>query len=157
MPAEIVIRHMVKADINGIVQTFAPWHKDRSQYESYLDEQQRGERVILVALHKRKIVGYVTIVWTSSYEPFRQAGIPEIIDLNVITEYQKCGIGTDLIHAAERIAIEHNISTIGIGAEQSPAYAAANRLYLKLGYSPDGRGVTQHDNELHFMKNLREE
>lgn len=33
-------------------------------------------------------------------------------------------------------------------------YAAANRLYTKLGYIPDGRGITPHDNELHLIKDL---
>ncbi len=154
MPTDIMIRQMIKDDIEGIVRTFAKWHKERSQYERYFNEQQRGERVILVALQGEEIVGYTTIVWNSLYEPFRREGFPEILDLNVITEHQRRGIGTALIHAAESIVVQHLKLVIGISVEQSPAYAAANHLYPKLGYIADGRGITQHNNELHFIKNL---
>ncbi len=151
---KIAIRQMNKDDIDGIAQTFAKWHKERPQYQSYFDEEQKGERVVLVALSGEEIVGYVTVVWESGYAPFREGGIPEIVDLNVITEYQRQGIGTLLIQTAERIVAERPKPLIGISVEQSPDYAVANRLYPKLGYVPDGRGITSHDNELHLIKVL---
>ncbi len=152
---EVKIRPMEVDDIDRIMRTFARWHKTRAQYERYWREQQRGERDILLALWGDRVGGYVTRVWASKYAPFRERGIPEIVDLNVITEYQRRGIGTALIRAAERLALQRGRNVIGISVVQSPEYAAANRLYPKLGYVPDGRGITPHDNELHLTRELR--
>ncbi len=157
MPEGISIRRMGPQDIEPILRTFARWGKRRIQYEQYLREQRRGSRVVLVAWHEDLVVGYVTLVWESLYEPFRREGIPEIVDLNVINEYQRQGIGTALIHAAEAVARAHGKRRIGISVVQSPEYAAANRLYPKLGYVPDGRGITPYDNELHLIKPLTSE
>ncbi len=156
MPAEIAIRKMTERDVDEITRTFAVWHKLRAQYQRYFSEQLMGDRLVLVAWCGRKVVGYVTVVWESTYEPFRRAGIPEIVDLNVITEYQRRGIGTALIHAAEEAARQRSYTAVGISVVQSPEYAAANRLYPKLGYVPDGQGVTWYDNELHLIKTLAE-
>jgi GNAT superfamily N-acetyltransferase len=138
------IRHMTAADIDGLVATFDVWHKYRPQYERYWEQHQQGKRVVLLALADETVAGYVTLVWKSTYVPFREAGIPEIVDLNVITLYQKQGIGTALIRACEQIAVEHAIPVIGIGTGTTPDYAAAQRLYPALGYIDDGRGII-HD------------
>jgi GNAT superfamily N-acetyltransferase len=153
---DLAIREMTERDIDEIARTFAVWHKSRAQYQHYFSEQLMGDRLVLVAWCGRKVVGYVTVVWESTYEPFRRARIPEIVDLNVITEHQRRGIGTALIHAAEEAARRRSYTGIGISVVQSPEYAAANRLYPKLGYVPDGRGVTWYDNELHLIKVLTE-
>lgn len=153
---DISIRQMTAQDIDGIVHRFESWHKYRPQYEKYLTEQDRGKRVVLVASHGEEIAGYVTVVWKSGYQPFREQGIPEIVDLNVINQYQRRGIGAALILAAEKV-IKERSNMVGISVEQSPGYAAANRLYPKLGYVPDGKGITSADNELHLIKDLENE
>ena len=145
---------MAEDDIDRLARTFSRWHKYRPQYERYFAEQQRGERDVLVTAVGDEVVGYTTIVWKSGYTPFQQDDIPEIVDLNVITEYQRHGIGTALIHGAECFVSEHDKPVIGISVEQSLDYTAANNLYPKLGYIPDGRGITAHDNELHLTKAL---
>jgi len=157
MLKDIVIRPMLDSDIDRIVDTFSQWGKELGQYQKYWHEQQQKKRVVLVALHEAEIVGYVTVVWQSGYEPFRQEDIPEIVDLNVNTEHQRQGIGTALIHTAEQLAAQRSKTSVGISVEQSPAYAASNRLYPKLGYMPDGRGITQQDNELHLVKALSDD
>ena len=154
MAEGILFRRMEETDIDGIVETFLPWHKYRPQYEAYWDEQVRGERVVLIALDGAKVVGYGTLVWKPDYAPFLEADVPEIRDLNVITAYQKRGIGSALIHAAERIAAEAGKSVIGIAVEQSNDYAAANRLYPDLGFRPDGNGIREADNLLFLTKSL---
>jgi GNAT superfamily N-acetyltransferase len=151
---QFVIRQMQERDIDKLFATFVRWLKPREKFQRYFVEQQRGERVILVAFDGENIVGYTTLVWQSEYEPFKRQYIPEIVDLNVITEYQRHGIGTQLIHAAERIAVEHSRHTIGISVEQAGTHIAANRLYPQLGYVPDGNGITMRDNELHLIKQL---
>lgn len=154
MLAEIEIRLMRESDIERIVETFAEWHKRREQYQEYFWEQQRHNRTVLIAWHQEKVVGYLTIVWTPNYEYFRCQDIPEIVDLNVITPYQQQGIGTHLVRAAEQAIRRASKTRVGISVEQSPMYAAANDLYPKLGYIPDGNGVTAQDNELHLVKSL---
>jgi GNAT superfamily N-acetyltransferase len=151
--SEIVIRPMIQDDIDRIIQTFSVWNKQRSQYENYLDQQQRSERVILVAFHQEKVVGYGTLMWKSPYVGFRNKDIPEIIDLNVIGEYQGSGIGSQLIAAAEQVAREQGKSCMGISVEQTPEYEKPNRLYPRLGYVPDGTGIDE-ENLLHLVKNL---
>ena len=77
--------------------------------------------------------------------------------MNVITQFQKQGIGTALIEEAENVAIQHGKGMMGIGVGLTPDYGAAQRLYPKLGYIPDGRGAqsTPWGDELFLSKNLK--
>jgi ribosomal protein S18 acetylase RimI-like enzyme len=90
----------------------------------------------VLAKHGEEVVGYGVLHWESFDLTFRERNIPEIIDLNVITAYQKQGIGSALIHACEGIARDHDYDIIGIGVELQPQYDQAQRLYRKLGYTP---------------------
>jgi hypothetical protein len=89
--AAVMIRQMQERDIDKLFATFARWQKPREKFQKYFVEQQRGERIILVAFDGEDIVGYATLVWQSGYEPFKRQDIPEIVDLIVITEHQKIG------------------------------------------------------------------
>ncbi len=146
---------MTESDTAAIARVFERWHKTARQYEDYCVQQRRGERAVLVARLAGEVVGYVTLQTMSGYAGFREQGIPEIADLNVINEHQRKGIGSALVYAAERMARQRGYAAVGIGVEQSPAYVAANRLYPQLGFEPDGRGITASDNELHLLKPLR--
>jgi GNAT superfamily N-acetyltransferase len=136
------IRTMVQSDVASIADTFLSWNKKREQYEIYFEENRRGLRVTLVAVTGGEIIGYANVLWESGYEPFRRGDIPEINDLNVIEEHQNRGVGRALIREAERIIAAAGKSVAGIGVGQTPDYAAAQRLYPKLGYVPDKRGVS---------------
>ncbi len=153
--AGVSIARMVETDVAGIARTFERWHKTQPQYEGYYVQQQQGEREVLVARLSGAVVGYVTLLVMSGYLPFREQGLPEVADLNVIDEHQRHGIGSALIYAAECLARRRGFTAVGIGVVQSPHYAAANRLYPGLGFEPDGRGITADDNELHLLKPLR--
>ena len=155
--ATVVVRQMQEHDIEKLFATFTRWQKPREKFQRYFVEQQQDKRIILVALYDEDIVGYTTLVWQSGYEPFQRQAIPEIVDLNVITAHQGQGIGTRLIRAAEQIVVQHSRPTIGISVEQMGTHLAANKLYPKLGYVPDGNGITLRDNELHLIKRLTDE
>lgn len=43
--------------------------KPAAQFETYLAEQERGDRAVLVAEMDDEVVGYVTVVWESGYVP----------------------------------------------------------------------------------------
>jgi GNAT superfamily N-acetyltransferase len=139
----IVLRALDSADSDVISRAFAAmgWNKPAEQYRRYLDEQASGERSVIVAERGGEFAGYATVRWSSSYEPFVRAGIPEIEDLNVVNRHRRHGVATALLDEAEaRIAVRSRTAGIGVGLH--PGYNAAQRLYGLRGYVPDGRGVT---------------
>ncbi|MCR2822188.1 GNAT family N-acetyltransferase [Lederbergia panacisoli] len=141
----VKIRDLMKDDCGTISKAFAEqgWNKPVSQYERYLLEQEEGTREVVVAEYNNHFAGYLTIRWKSDYEPFFSVGIPEIVDLNVLMKYQKNGIATALMDEAERLVSE-KCDRIGIGFGLTRDYGAAQRLYVKRGYIPDGLGISQN-------------
>ena len=91
--SDVVIRRLRKGDAPVIAGAFAllGWSKTVEQYERYLAEQEAGSRVCYVAEQCGQFAGYCTRLWESSYEPFRQAGIPEANDLNVLPDFRNQG------------------------------------------------------------------
>lgn len=145
------IRNLQASDIPPIAQAFAElgWNKPAAQYERYLDEQTAGDRDVMVAFVAGEFAGYVTIVWASTYPPFGEARIPEIVDFNVLPPFRRRGIGTKLMDEAEqRIAQRSPIAGIGVG--MTADYGAAQLLYVLRGYVPDGRGLTSNNRHLQF-------
>jgi GNAT superfamily N-acetyltransferase len=142
---DLTVRVMGEDDVDPVVAAFAGcgWDKPASQFQRYLAEQSRGERVVLLALLTRDVAGYLTIVWQSSYQPFREARIPEIVDFNVLPHLRRRCIGARLLDAAEQFIGERS-PVAGIGVGMDPDYGAAQRLYVRRGYVPDGRGLTSH-------------
>jgi GNAT superfamily N-acetyltransferase len=111
------------------------WNKPCSQYERHLSEQQQGIRTVFVAFVGEAFAGYVTIVWSPAYPPFRAGRIPEIQDFNVLPHFRRQGIGTSLMdQAAQRVSER---SGVGVSSD----YGAAQRLYVLRGYVPDGKGL----------------
>jgi ribosomal protein S18 acetylase RimI-like enzyme len=147
----LTIRDLDKGDIAAIAQAFGAidWDKPASQYEHYLAQQQSGERAVLVALLDGEFAGYLTIVWTSGYGPFQAAGIPEIVDFNVLPLFRRRKIGSALMDEAER-RIGERSAVAGIGVGMTADYGAAQRLYVRRGYLPDGRGLSSHHRQLHY-------
>lgn len=137
-----LIRLLKSQDILEIAEAFLQlgWNKPASQYEHYLAEQTLKTREVYVAFVDEKFAGYLTIRWSSSYEPFRKENIPEIVDFNVLPKFRRQGIGTQLMDRAEsEIAEVSPIAGIGVGMD--PDYGAAQRLYILREYVPDGRGL----------------
>jgi GNAT superfamily N-acetyltransferase len=141
----LVIRMLEARDVQPIASAFAAigWNKPASQYERYLAEQLRGERLVLVAFLHEAFAGYLTIAWQSGYAPFREAGIPEIVDFNVVPQLRRRGIGSRLMDEAEQRVAERS-AVIGIGVGMDSDYGAAQRLYVRRGYIPDGRGLSSN-------------
>ena len=145
------VREMTHEDPQIMAEVFRAqgWNKPQDQYEKYYGEQTGSRRTVLVAELKGKFVGYLTIVWESDYSPFRDAGIPEIVDLNVVLAQQRKGIGSVLMDKAE-LRISEKSKVVGIGVGLSSDYGAAQILYVKRGYLPDGRGLHFHGRQLRF-------
>jgi GNAT superfamily N-acetyltransferase len=139
---QVLIRLMQAEDVAPIVAAFQAigWNKPAAQYERYLGEQQRGQRTALLALADASFAGYLTICWSPDYPPFRSQGIPEIQDFNVLPQLRRRGIGGRLMDAAER-RVKQRTTIVGIGVGLYADYGAAQRLYVRRGFIPDGRGV----------------
>ncbi len=94
---------------------------------------------------KDEFAGYITLKWQSGYPSFKEQNIPEIMDLNVLPDFRKVGIGSLLLDIEEKeAATRSKIIGIGVGlyAGEDGGYGSAQRLYVKHGYIPDGKGVT---------------
>jgi GNAT superfamily N-acetyltransferase len=139
----IELRPLTMADPARIAQAFAElgWPgKTVDQYRRYLDEQEAGTRAVFVAWWDGGFAGYLTVRWSSDYAPFRVAGVPEIVDLNVLPQCRRRRIASTLMDAAEGL-IASRSDTAGIGVGLYADYAAAHAMYLRRGCLPDGRGV----------------
>lgn len=139
----VELRPLTAADPTRMAQAFAElgWPgKTADQYQRYLDEQDAGTRAVFVAWSNGDFAGYLTIRWISDYAPFRAAGVPEIVDLNVLPQFRRRRIASTLMDAAEGL-IASKSDTAGIGVGLYADYAAAHLMYLRRGYLPDGRGV----------------
>ena len=136
-------------------------------FRSHLAEHERGARVFLIGLADDRVAGHGSLVWESIYPPFRDAGIPEVQDLNVAPAFRRRGVAAAILDSAERLAAER-CDRIGIGVGLHPGYGAAQRLYSTRGYGLDGRGVFRlgrfasegevvpldDDSVLHFTRSL---
>lgn len=87
-------------------------------------------------------VGLCVVNFVPTYPPFKRLGIPEIQDLNVHPDARGQGAGAALVRAAEDVARARGATDIGIGVGLTAAYGPAQRLYGKLGYIPDGAGIS---------------
>jgi ribosomal protein S18 acetylase RimI-like enzyme len=169
MNEEISIRRIIDTDPEIIARAFAAqnWNKPSTQYRKYLKEQTDGTREVLIAEAGGEFAGYLTIIWQSDFAPFGEREIPEIVDFNVLIKFQNRGIGAKLMDTAENLIAE-KYKTAGIRVGLTADYGAAQRMYVRRGYIPDGFGVSQNgvllkygdkitvdDNlNLHFTKNL---
>lgn len=79
---------------------------------------------------------------TPRYGFYKKLGIPEIQDLNVRPACRRRGIATALIVYCEDTAQQEGRDHIGISVGLTKDYGPAQILYAKMGYIPDGNGVT---------------
>jgi GNAT superfamily N-acetyltransferase len=138
------IRDLTEADLPGLSATDGGngWRGgDHPIWRQYLDEQRQRVRDPLVATEGGAIVGYVGLLWRSHYPPFAEAGVPEISDMVVAASWRRRGLGERMIAVCEARARAAGCRTMGIGVSLYADYGAAQRLYARLGYVPDGRGV----------------
>jgi GNAT superfamily N-acetyltransferase len=126
------------------------WPKPESQYRGYLAEQDAGTRNVLVATVDGEYAGYVTVCWKSPYF----GTVPEIQDFNVLPELRRRGIGSALMDAAEALVAER-FDVVGIGVGLYPDYGQAQRMYVRRGYLPDGRGLIYDGRQVPPMEMIR--
>jgi len=140
---KIEIRPFIKSDIFVIVSCFSAHQNPKSQsiFDVYFSEQEAGDRLVWIAYYGDQFAGYCTLKWQSDYESFREQGISEIKDLNVLPSFRCKGIGSKLLETAENEAFKRG-NTVGIGAGLYEGYGNAQKLYIARNYIPDGLGIT---------------
>ena len=138
----LVIRGMESADAKVFTDelTAQGWHPDIAGYLARLEDEAGGRCVTLTAVYEGHPAGYVYVYLQADDGPFRGKGWPVIVDFNVLRKYQRRGIGSRLMDAAERIAGRY-ADTVCLGVGLCGSYGAAQRMYVKRGYIPDGSGV----------------
>ena len=145
---DLVIRNLEEADARVFTDEFTAqgWHPDIAVYYRRLKEQAAGECVSLAAEYRGHPVGYVNVYLTAHDGPFKGTGYPMIVDFSVLKKYQRKGIGSRLMDAAEQIAGQY-ANTVCLGVGLSEGYGSAQRMYVKRGYIPDGSGVWYQDKQ----------
>jgi GNAT superfamily N-acetyltransferase len=143
-PVSIELRNLQSDDLDRIaaVDGGAAWKSDRALWSGYLADQQNGRRTVLLAFSDQRLLGYGTLVWEPNYQPFRSDGTPEINNLVVASQARRQGVASAMIRAFERSAKEAGRKTVGLAVGLYADYGAAQRLYVSLGYRPDGNGIT---------------
>jgi ribosomal protein S18 acetylase RimI-like enzyme len=121
-------------------RSFLNWNTPVSYFKDLLVEQDRKERIVLLAHLDGDFAGYITIRWQSHYPPFVEKDIPEIKDLRVLPDFRRRGVATALMDEAEKRIFERS-SIAGIGVGLYADYGPAQRVYISRGYVPDGSGL----------------
>ena len=138
----LMIRELREEDIAPIVaaEIAQGWHSTPEKLKSRLVHAEIGRSVNFVALWDDIPVGYVSVYDGAIHGPYAGCGYPEIVDFNVLELYRQRGIGSALLDVCEAFAVEtSDIVTLGVGLHCG--YGAAQRLYVKRGFIPDGSGV----------------
>ena len=143
----MIIRHASDSDL-GILQEIAQAmkaHHEPGYFERCLAEQKDGRRTLFLADDGARGLGYAQVNWQPNYLPFRRLQIPELVDLNVIPDARRQGLGEKLVESCEEAARGRGCAEMGISVGVHAGFGAAQRLYARLGYVPDGAGVTYDD------------
>lgn len=135
------IRSMKPDDVHLLAASFCSqgWADREETLLHYLADQKAGTRYVYVAELSGLPVGYVTLLPLAKTGPFAGKH-PEISDFNVLQLWQKQGIGSALMDAAEAQAKKLS-PTVTLGVGLHSGYGSAQRMYIKRGYIPDGTGV----------------
>lgn len=112
-----------------------------------LREQEEGRRDFYLAHDAAggALAGYVQLNHAPLYAPFRRMGLPEVQDLNVLPDFRRRGIGAALVLHCEARAREAGKTAVAISVGLDASYGAAQRLYVRMGYVPDGAGIAYDD------------
>jgi GNAT superfamily N-acetyltransferase len=143
---ELVLHILQKKDLLDIIKTFTfPWSSPQAtqeKWQRYYLEQQTNIRTVCIAKTGDEFIGYGSLLNNTEYPEFKTLGIPEINDVWISAEYRGNGFGKRLIQRLEAIALKENYKQVGIGVGLYKDYGFAQKLYVRMGYIPDGNGVT---------------
>jgi GNAT superfamily N-acetyltransferase len=138
----IVVQPIGAGNFKASVQFLTEWVSDgEAEARRYLADHAEPGGASLVATRGHDVVGYVAISWESNFAGFQDRGIPLVHQVAVAGPFRRQGVATLLMDAAEQLARERGIATLGITVGLSGEYGPAQRLYGRRGFIPDGRGA----------------
>lgn len=145
----LIIRSMMKGDIEELTNGFTEqgWNKPKEQFMNYYSQQENKEKLVIVAELNGDAAGYATLLPYAETGPFAYKNIPEIVDFNVLIKYQKRGIGNKIMDITENLAKDKS-DYVSLSVGLHSGYGAAQRMYVKRGYIPDGTGVWYYGKQL---------
>lgn len=146
---KVVIRSMKIEDAKIIYDTYMSygWHPSMETYLNYFKQQNENKRMVFVAEYEGKVSGLCTLVLNPDEGPWAGKGYPEIVDLTVFFDAHHKGIGNKLLDVAEQEAAKlSDMVYLAVGVHSG--YGAAQRIYVKRGYVPDGSGVWYQGKQL---------
>lgn len=145
----INIRQASAEDISALDAFAKAMHQthETGYFARCLFEQTEGRRRFFIALDVETgaLAGYVQLNAQPLYAAFRRFGISEIQDLNVHPDFRRRGIGAQLVDYCEDLARAEGKTEIGISVGLHASFGAAQRLYVRKGYLPDGAGIAYDD------------
>jgi GNAT superfamily N-acetyltransferase len=139
----LAIRPLALDDVDAVAAAIG---KRVEKLREYVAEEAAGAIATFTAWSDGVFVGYVILRWRSAW--FGD-GVPEIQDFNVVRARRRQGIGTALLDAAEARAAERS-AVVGLGVGMTADYGAAQIMYVKRGYVPDGRGLATHGRPVRY-------
>ena len=116
------------------------WRQTIDKYLLRIEDNKCGRSVSLVAEYCCNVAGYINVYPDAKEGAFAGRGYCEIVDFGVLEKYRCRGIGSKLMDIAEKIAGEY-ADTVYLGVGLHSGYGAAQKMYVKRGYVPDGSGV----------------
>ncbi len=116
------------------------WNQTIDKYIDRLNDFNSGKCISFVAEYDGSPAGYINVYPNSQWGAFAGRGWCEIVDFGVLQKYRNKGIGTKLMDIAEETAAKYS-DNVYLGVGLHSGYGAAQRMYVKRGYIPDGSGV----------------
>ena len=148
---KITIRDLIPTDAAIITagEIAQGWDADGrlEKYETRLRDQSEGRSISLAAEYDGEVAGYINVYPDSKWGSYGGLGLPEIVDFGVLEKFRRRGVGTALMNVAEDIAKKY-ADAVYLGVGLHSGYGSAQRMYVKRGYIPDGRGVWYQDKVL---------
>jgi GNAT superfamily N-acetyltransferase len=140
--SELEIKVVRSEDLTWVVEMFTRqvYPDDPDGAHLHFADHAAGGAATFLAFVQSELAGYITIRWQSNNPLVRRENIPLIHDLLVFPAFRRRGIASRLMNEAETL-IATRASKAGITVGLFDAYGPAQRLFVRQGYLPDGRGV----------------
>ncbi len=162
--ASVAIRHLREQDLAGL-----EWSEEhvrfRRMFRSAFDDMRAGSRSLWVGATGDLVVGRLFIQWNSADRRYAD-GVNRayLYALRVHPQWQRRGVGTRLVAAAEAELCTRRVTTATLAVGQTNVEAF--RLYKRLGYTVfdddpgvwyflDDRGVLQREEEKSWLLQKR--
>jgi len=146
---KVIVRPMKETDVEILLRNYVEqgWSKSREVLEDYLSRQNDNTLFMFMAEIDDDVAGFVVLYEDTTVGPFANEKIPLISDFIVFKKFQRQGIGNKILDAAEEKAATLS-DKIQLGVGVHGGYGAAQRIYVKRDYIPDGSGVWYRDSRL---------